>query len=278
MLPSQNLDADCYYTFTKEYEINELSLLSITEWDLELFSDMVAKNCIYRGLKPVYWSPHSHTALAEAELEYSSLPFSPIQISRPQKPQYLRLFRSSKLSQPCFAVFYVLSFASSCWSSPSFILTIARLYYHALDDSFQRLSLCKPRSGICRCENSPKRAVFGHERARRSAFIAPPRPSVHRSFESLRTFPSRIRLFASSTAHSPHSDRRTPRHVRYRNWNRPHRTGSRPRRLQHLRVSQRDSDPRRRDQSERRRHSARFAACERSSLFIAGRRGRKREV
>ncbi|MFN9858010.1 MAG: class I tRNA ligase family protein, partial [Pseudanabaena sp.] len=25
---------------------------------------------IYRGLKPVYWSPSSHTALAEAELEY----------------------------------------------------------------------------------------------------------------------------------------------------------------------------------------------------------------
>ena len=27
------------------------------------------KGCIYRGLKPVYWSPQSHTALAEAELE-----------------------------------------------------------------------------------------------------------------------------------------------------------------------------------------------------------------
>ena len=26
---------------------------------------------IYRGLKPVYWSPSSRTALAEAELEYN---------------------------------------------------------------------------------------------------------------------------------------------------------------------------------------------------------------
>ena len=35
-----------------------------------LFGEMVHKNCIYRGYKPVYWSPQSHTALAEAELEY----------------------------------------------------------------------------------------------------------------------------------------------------------------------------------------------------------------
>ena len=31
---------------------------------------MVEKGHIYRGLKPVYWSPSSLTALAEAELEY----------------------------------------------------------------------------------------------------------------------------------------------------------------------------------------------------------------
>ena len=31
---------------------------------------MVFKGYIYRGLKPVHWSPSSQTALAEAELEY----------------------------------------------------------------------------------------------------------------------------------------------------------------------------------------------------------------
>ena len=31
---------------------------------------MHRRGCIYRGFKPVYWSPSSHTALAEAELEY----------------------------------------------------------------------------------------------------------------------------------------------------------------------------------------------------------------
>lgn len=37
---------------------------------LRLFQDMVRKGLIYRRFKPVYWSPSSKTALAEAELEY----------------------------------------------------------------------------------------------------------------------------------------------------------------------------------------------------------------
>ncbi|XP_004926166.1 isoleucine--tRNA ligase, mitochondrial [Bombyx mori] len=37
---------------------------------LHLFHKMYEKGYIYRALKPVYWSPSSRTALAEAELEY----------------------------------------------------------------------------------------------------------------------------------------------------------------------------------------------------------------
>ncbi|KAI2622469.1 isoleucyl-tRNA synthetase [Hypoxylon sp. NC1633] len=37
---------------------------------LRLFQQMVKKGLIYRRFKPVYWSPSSRTALAEAELEY----------------------------------------------------------------------------------------------------------------------------------------------------------------------------------------------------------------
>jgi isoleucyl-tRNA synthetase len=37
---------------------------------INVFGRMALKGYIYRGLKPVYWSPSSHTALAEAELEY----------------------------------------------------------------------------------------------------------------------------------------------------------------------------------------------------------------
>lgn len=37
---------------------------------IEVFGQMALKEYIYRGRKPVHWSPSSRTALAEAELEY----------------------------------------------------------------------------------------------------------------------------------------------------------------------------------------------------------------
>ena len=49
-----------YATLQPEYEAAQL----------DVFGQMVEKGHIYRGLKPVYWSPSSLTALAEAELEY----------------------------------------------------------------------------------------------------------------------------------------------------------------------------------------------------------------
>ena len=59
----------CYYTLTKDYEIKELRTYLSLQLFLDLFKEMVKKGYVYRGLKPVYWSPKSHTALAEAELE-----------------------------------------------------------------------------------------------------------------------------------------------------------------------------------------------------------------
>ena len=49
-----------YLTMAPEYEAAQIGV----------FKQMVLKGCIYRGLKPVNWSPSSRTALAEAELEY----------------------------------------------------------------------------------------------------------------------------------------------------------------------------------------------------------------
>ena len=37
---------------------------------IKVFGQMVTRGHIYRGKKPVHWSPSSRTALAEAELEY----------------------------------------------------------------------------------------------------------------------------------------------------------------------------------------------------------------
>ncbi|MEB3287577.1 MAG: isoleucine--tRNA ligase [Vampirovibrionales bacterium] len=38
---------------------------------IKLFYDMYQKGYVYKGLKPVYWSPTSESALAEAEVEYA---------------------------------------------------------------------------------------------------------------------------------------------------------------------------------------------------------------
>ncbi len=51
-----------YLSLDKKFEASQI----------KLFGEMVFKGYIYRGLKPVHWSPSSQTALAEAELEYPS--------------------------------------------------------------------------------------------------------------------------------------------------------------------------------------------------------------
>ncbi|MFC2950181.1 isoleucine--tRNA ligase [Virgibacillus sediminis] len=49
-----------YLTLTKDYEAAQI----------RVFGEMAKKGYIYKGLKPVYWSPSSESALAEAEIEY----------------------------------------------------------------------------------------------------------------------------------------------------------------------------------------------------------------
>lgn len=49
-----------YLTLNKDYEAKQL----------RIFADMALKGMIYKGLRPVYWSPSSESALAEAEIEY----------------------------------------------------------------------------------------------------------------------------------------------------------------------------------------------------------------
>ncbi|RVE66365.1 hypothetical protein OJAV_G00106640 [Oryzias javanicus] len=51
----------CYYTFDGTYEAAQL----------KVFQEMHSKGLIYQDYKPIYWSPSSRTALAEAELEYN---------------------------------------------------------------------------------------------------------------------------------------------------------------------------------------------------------------
>ena len=52
-----------YLTLLKEFEADEI----------HAFREMALKGLIYKGLKPVYWSPSSESALAEAEIEYADV-------------------------------------------------------------------------------------------------------------------------------------------------------------------------------------------------------------
>lgn len=49
-----------YITLTKDYEAAQI----------KVFGEMAKKGYIYKGLRPVHWSPSSESALAEAEIEY----------------------------------------------------------------------------------------------------------------------------------------------------------------------------------------------------------------
>ncbi|KAG7225213.1 hypothetical protein INR49_014772 [Caranx melampygus] len=51
----------CYYTYDGAYEAAQL----------KVFQEMHSKGLIYQDYKPIFWSPSSKTALAEAELEYN---------------------------------------------------------------------------------------------------------------------------------------------------------------------------------------------------------------
>ncbi|MBE6115048.1 MAG: isoleucine--tRNA ligase [Erysipelotrichaceae bacterium] len=52
-----------YVTLHKEFEANQI----------KIFAKMAMDGLIYKGLKPVYWSPSSESALAEAEIEYHDI-------------------------------------------------------------------------------------------------------------------------------------------------------------------------------------------------------------
>ncbi|HEY9610824.1 isoleucine--tRNA ligase, partial [Allocoleopsis sp.] len=75
-----------YLTMNPEYEAAQIGV----------FGQMVLKGYIYRGLKPVHWSPSSQTALAEAELEY------------PEGHTSRSLYAAFKMTQPAPAVKEVL--------------------------------------------------------------------------------------------------------------------------------------------------------------------------
>lgn len=64
-----------YLTLHKEFEANQI----------EVFAKMALDGLIYKFLKPVYWSPSSESALAEAEVEYHDIKSPTIYVKFPVK-------------------------------------------------------------------------------------------------------------------------------------------------------------------------------------------------
>ena len=64
-----------YITLTSDYEARQI----------QVFGEMAKKGYIYKGLRPVYWSPSSESALAEAEIEYQDKRSPSIYVSFPIK-------------------------------------------------------------------------------------------------------------------------------------------------------------------------------------------------
>lgn len=88
-----------YITLTKEYEKGQI----------EIFADMALKGYIYKGLKPVNWSPSSESALAEAEIEYKDVTAKTIYVK----------FQVTEAKGPISVGDYFVIWTTTPWTLPA---------------------------------------------------------------------------------------------------------------------------------------------------------------
>lgn len=88
-----------YITYQPEYEASEI----------HVFAKCMEKGLIYRGEKPVHWSPVSETACAQADIEYADLPAKTIFVKFPIKKPKLDLKECD-----CFVIW-----TTTPWTLPS---------------------------------------------------------------------------------------------------------------------------------------------------------------
>ena len=114
-----------HYLDVQREEFKRLGVLG--EWDnpymtldpkyehleLNAFADMVEKNLIYRGLKPVYWCTDCQTALAAGEIEYWDEESPSVYVAYPM-PEI-----SQKFSQFNGRDVYVVIWTTTPWTLPS---------------------------------------------------------------------------------------------------------------------------------------------------------------
>uniref|UniRef100_A0A6P4F0K2 isoleucine--tRNA ligase n=1 Tax=Drosophila rhopaloa TaxID=1041015 RepID=A0A6P4F0K2_DRORH len=94
---------DIYMTIQPEFIVNQL----------QMFHNLYERGLVYRDLKPVYWSPSSRTALAEAELEYDPNHISPsVYLRFALNPNGLNVEAKDKQ-------IYALVWTTTPWTLPS---------------------------------------------------------------------------------------------------------------------------------------------------------------
>ncbi|XP_017081217.1 isoleucine--tRNA ligase, mitochondrial [Drosophila eugracilis] len=114
---------EIYMTFQPEFIANQL----------KMFHNLYERELVYRDLKPVYWSPSSRTALAEAELEYDHNHISP--------SVYLRFALNPNDFDIEDKQIYALVWTTTPWTLPS---NQAICYNSSLDYVLVRLSNRSP--------------------------------------------------------------------------------------------------------------------------------------
>ena len=101
-----------YLTLKKTYESAQIGV----------FGEMFLNGYIYRGLKPVHWSPSSRTALAEAELEYPDQHFSKsvyVSFSVEKLNEYIYKSFSQELLISENKKIFILIWTTTPWTLPA---------------------------------------------------------------------------------------------------------------------------------------------------------------
>lgn len=89
---------DPYITLKPAYEGDQI----------RVFAKMVERGLIYKGLKPVFWSPSSETALAEAEIEYKDVEDTSIYVA----------FKAKTVPEPLKDAYFVI-WTTTPWTLPA---------------------------------------------------------------------------------------------------------------------------------------------------------------
>ncbi|KAI5922054.1 isoleucyl-tRNA synthetase [Camillea tinctor] len=174
---------------------------------LRLFQKMVKKGLIYRKFKPVYWSPSSQTALAEAELEYKDDHISHAAwVKFPVLDSWRTLPPFESLSSQIMGNLYAIIWTTTPWTLPAnrAIAIHNDLEYYVIRDENDGLLIAKSRleallAKLAAKSKDPKEfhtspgvlgTFAGHQLKgveytnRFRGKTAPPQPVIHANFVS----------------------------------------------------------------------------------------------